>query len=313
MSTFIEAQIPTVPAIPHTTPQAMGDLATAQPSPSSSTQYTSASASQLPPVGTPGQQHHSLQSNPPSTGLRHACFWVAFRQEICSAFLKQRDFKLPLERCQSFRSFEAANDAVWADRLVIFCADVLQFCYGDGAASAAGESAGSGGFARAGQNLGSSRERWLELRRAEATWLQVLPSSFDPIFYREADDEHVFPEIWYLTDHHVAGIQHLELARILLAVYDPSVPKLGPGHRLAQATLSRELRAIVKRLCGIAVSNRRSPPGLITAALGIAMCGERFDDRREQEALLEILFEIEREHAWPTESVVSELRTAWGW
>jgi hypothetical protein len=108
-------------------------------------------------------------------------------------------------------------------------------------------------------------------------------------------------------------VQHVELARILLAVYNPARPKLGPGHRASMRALSRDLRTIVLRLCGIAMSNRKTPPGLLTAFLGIVMCGDHFEDRREQDGLLGLLDELEHAHAWPVGNTRDALKESWGW
>ena len=77
--------------------------------------------------------------------------------------------------------------------------------------------------------------------------------------------------------------------------------------------VSSTLKAIVLRLCGIALSNRKTPPGLVTACMGIAMCGEHFTERSEQDSLLSVLDELETEHAWPTGRTVEALRSGWGW
>ena len=143
--------------------------------------------------------------------------------------MKQRPFAFPLERCDPFRTFEPAEDAVWADRLVVFCADVLQYCHGSNTDVTTSD-----------VQQRQSKERWEELKAAEKKWSEVLPTSFEPIYYRDPDPamDEVFPEIWYLADCHVAGVQHVELARILLSVYDPNIPKLGPVHVRALAQLS---------------------------------------------------------------------------
>ena len=193
---------------------------------------------------------------------------------------------------------------MWADRLIIFCADVLEFCYGNPPNNPSCHD----------PNL-SVEDRWLSLKQYEKMWPDVLPASFEPIFFRDPDRSRgeVFPQICYLADCHVAGVQHVELAKILLAVYDPTRPKLGPGYIASMRTLSKELKMAVLRLCGIAVSNRRTPPGLITAYLGISMCGDHFDDPVEQEALIGILDELEREHAWPVGNTREVLQESWGW
>jgi hypothetical protein len=157
--------------------------------------------------------------------------------------------------------------------------------------------------------------RYDELVAFETLWAELGPPSFKPIYAREPDRSRgeVFPELWYLNSCHVAGLQFLELARILLTVYNPKLPRLGPGQRTAMREVDLKVRAIVLRLCGIALSNQHSPPGLVTAFVAIGMCGDRFTDRIEQEALLGVLDKLEAEHAYPTTSTQDSLKGAWGW
>lgn len=64
-------------------------------------------------------------------GLRQASFWVGLRQECYVAFVNQRPVLPALEHCNVDRSFDAAEDYIWSCRMVVICADVLSFCYGD--------------------------------------------------------------------------------------------------------------------------------------------------------------------------------------
>lgn len=157
--------------------------------------------------------------------------------------------------------------------------------------------------------------RYDELVEFEVLWEELGPPSFKPIYAREPDRSRggVFPELWYLNNCHVAGLQFLELARILLTVYDPKIPRLGPDQRKAMQSVDRKVRKIVLRLCGIALSNQHSPPGLVTAFVAIGMCGDRFTDLIEQEALLGVLAKLEAEHAYPTTNTQDSLKRAWGW
>jgi hypothetical protein len=309
MSVFIDAQIVNAPLFPHVTANGNADLATTSkdhfsghailPSPEN---MQSPAAS----ISTPRSQAAKIPEDSSwqwrAEGLCQACFWVAFRQEIHSAFLKQRSFNLIISRSDNFGSFSTADDTVWADRLINFCAEALEFCYGSSKTAPV-----SSGL--------PAKERWLSLKQYEKALSEVLPASFEPLYWREPDvtKGEVFPEICYLSDCHVAGVQHCELAKILLAVYDPTRPKLGPGHVASRRALNQELKKSVLRLCGIAMSNRKTPPGLVTASLGIAMCGDYFEHRQEQEALMGILNLLEGEHAWPVSDVREALRAAWGW
>ena len=241
------------------------------------------------------------------TGLRHAAYWVALRQEIITAFSKQRSFRLPLGPCEPYRTFEPADDYVWADRLVIHCADVLQFCFGSEE-----EDQDKTHFPPSPE---SRIARYDNLVSFETLWKELSPASFNPVYARDPDPARgeVFPELWYLNNCHVAGLQHLELARILLAVYNPRLPRLGPGQRTAMRSVDGEVRGIVLRLCGIALSNLHSPPGLVTASVAIGMCGDRFVERVEQEALFGVLVTLEDEYGYPTHSMRAQLGEAWGW
>ncbi|OQD87457.1 hypothetical protein PENSOL_c077G02280 [Penicillium solitum] len=251
-------------------------------------------------------------------GLRHAAYWISLRQEIITAFSKQRTFRLPLGPCEPYRSFEPADDYIWADRLVIHCADVLKYCYGSEEQQLPGDH----------QFHTSSTEiihpdpanerriaRYDELVAFGTFWSELGPPSFKPIYAREADRSRgeVFPELWYLNNCHIAGLQFLDLARILLTVYNPRLPRLGTGQRTAMRSVDRKVRAIVLRICGIAYSNQHSPPGLVIASTAIGMCGDRFTDRLEQEALLEVLLKVQDEHAYATLRTREQLKEAWGW
>lgn len=230
------------------------------------------------------------------TGLRQAAFWVALRQEVFTSFMKQRPLTFPLAHCDAFRSLSFASDTVWADRLIIFCADVLEYCYGspDMAAQV-------------------SPQRWHDLSTYQDSLHASLPASFDPLYTRFPDPDHgqIFPEIWYLDPCHVTGTTHGELARLLLLVFDPTCPPLGPGSAVHQRATLDNIRAMVRRLCGMALSNRLSAPVFIEALMGITMCGEYFDVPKEQQALLGVLEVMRLEHAFPTQRVEGRLRAAW--
>jgi hypothetical protein len=239
-------------------------------------------------------------STPGGTALspfRRACFRMALRQEVTSAFMKQRTIRLPLDAWAPLRSWDDAEDAVWTDRLVLFCADVLQFCFGD-------------------DTIGtrSQTDRWKELKEFEATWDMCKPVSFDPLREQEADGTHgVFPLIWLFSEVNVSGVQYLDLARIMLTVYDPTIPRLGPGAVAASRRISATVRDIVLRICGIAVSNRSAQPALVMAHMAIAVCGEYFTNTFEQKCMIDLLVTLEAEHAWPTAKTVADLKVAWAW
>lgn len=230
------------------------------------------------------------------TPLQHASFRVALRQEITSAFMKQRPIRLHTDAWSWPRSFAEADDTVWANRLIVFCADVLQFCFGGDISSSNGRV-----------------QRWNELKDFEDSWESHKPLSFSSIHYKEPNchNGEIFPQIWYLADTHVSGLLYLDLARILLIAYDPTVPRLGPGVAAALRGVSAKIRDVVLRICGVALSNNPSESSLLIAQMAIAVCGEHFTDRNQQIGMLDLLHKLEVEYARPTAAIVRDLERAW--
>ncbi|OBT96568.2 hypothetical protein VE01_05322 [Pseudogymnoascus verrucosus] len=230
------------------------------------------------------------------TPLQHASFRVALRQEITSAFMKQRPIRLHTDAWSWPRSFAEADDTVWANRLIVFCADVLQFCFGGDISSSNGKV-----------------QRWNELKDFEDSWESHKPLSFSSIHYKEPNHHNgeIFPQIWYLADTHVSGLLYLDLARILLIAYDPTVPRLGPGVAAALRGISAKIREIVLRICGVALSNNPSESSLLIAQMAIAVCGEHVTDRDQQIGMLDLLHKLEVEYARPTGAIVRDLERAW--
>lgn len=111
----------------------------------------------------------------------------------------------------------------------------------------------------------------------------------------------------------VIGVAHGILARALLMCYDPTLPKIGASRIAALQGHDHEIRQQIRDLCGIALSNKATIPALITAALGIMSCGDRFVLDAERRALLDILVVTDTVHSWPTAQPQHNLKEAWGW
>lgn len=230
-------------------------------------------------------------------GFQHACFRTALRQEITRGIIKQCPVRLPLDRWQILEGFSEADDIVWADRHILHCAKVLQFCFAE-------------------ENVpGLTRgERWHNLKQFERSWERCKPLQFSAIHYQAPNKAtgEVFPQIWYTAEAHVSGMQHFNLSRILLTVYNPTIPRLGPGATAAQRRTAENVREMVNLICGTALSNTKHQPAMVQAYLAIAICGEHFTDYAEQDAILGILARLEREYAFPTSKTASDLKVEWG-
>lgn len=302
LNVFINAQVLSDSAVPRSpsprygTDSHRGHTPTLSPSASQSVPSSSAHNPIIPSSSSPRV--------PQPTGLRQAAFWAALRQELFTSFMKQRPLNFPLDHCHEYRDLSPTGDVIWADRLIIFCADVLEYCYGTGHCRVSDSPL----------QHDHARCRWRDLKEYERQLTSALPDTFEPVYWRPPDPEagEIFPEIWHLHSCHVTGTNHLELARILLAAFDHSRPKLGPTYAASQRELTRTLKGAVLRMCGTARCNGRSPPAFIEALMAIAMCGGYFDDPREQDALLGILRTMRQEHAYPTGKVEKALIESWG-
>ncbi|KAE8138167.1 hypothetical protein BDV38DRAFT_292355 [Aspergillus pseudotamarii] len=229
-------------------------------------------------------------------GLRQAVFWVGFRQEFHVAFSQQRPIRLPLSITTPYLTWAPAPDHIWTNRLLIICAHALQYCYDDHPAPL---------------------DRYYELIDLHNRWLKSRPPSFSPVYYEEPNhemDDQLFPKIWYLDDCHIVASQSMGLLNILLTAYSPHIPRVGPLCRESMDVMNAKLRAIVFEICGIAVSNRQSPPAFTTLCIAVNICGDRFTDLREQKALMEVLVGTTRETSyWPTTESQKRLKEIWGW
>ncbi|KAI1751344.1 hypothetical protein F4782DRAFT_192122 [Xylaria castorea] len=224
--------------------------------------------------------------------LSAAAFWVGLRQEIYIAILTQQCVKLNLDDCIVDRSLEPAEDYTWSNRAIILLADILNACFGD---------------------CPLTSQRWTALNDAAESWTRARPPSFNPFFYREVKGSGSFPEIWHGSSCHILGIQHHLLAQLFLVQFDPSIPRVGTNRRAAMRTMTQRIEALMRKLCGLGISNQWTPPAMFTACIGIAMFGDHFSERSDQEALAEFLRKTETAHARPTAVIQQQLMKAWGW
>lgn len=172
-------------------------------------------------------------------GLRQAAFWVGLRQEIYVAFVNQRSIIPALEHCNIDRSFEAATDDIWACRMVVLAADIIRYCFGE---------------------HDHPQSTYTFLADCAAQWFNSKPASFLPVYEQPPGEHNVFPELLYVADDVVTGLQHYYLAKILLVAHNPRIPRLGPQRAAALKAADAEILHYVRILCGICMSNPSSPP-----------------------------------------------------
>ncbi|VUC33491.1 unnamed protein product [Clonostachys rosea] len=233
-------------------------------------------------------------STSPPSSLRQASFWIGLRQEITMSSATQRPVKIKLDHAFIDRSFSPADDDTWANRIIVHCAEVMNYCFGNG---------------------DRNMVEYQALVDYDQGWLRARPVSWLPIAYSEPLESHheVFPNILYLNHAIVIGIAHSIYARLLLMCHDDRGPRVGPSARISRKRIDDNIRMQLRELCGIALSNVATRPAMFTACMGVTACGDRFTDKRDQDALLNVLISTETKHSWPTAAAQAHLKRAWGW
>jgi hypothetical protein len=68
----------------------------------------------------------------------------------------------------------------------------------------------------------------------------------------EADGSKFFPDITYISDEVLTGMQHYYLARLVLEAHNPETPRLGPARREALEAVNQRIKKLVRIICGSA-------------------------------------------------------------
>ncbi|KAI0474609.1 hypothetical protein F4859DRAFT_74251 [Xylaria cf. heliscus] len=228
-------------------------------------------------------------------GLHQAAFWAGLRQEIYLAILHERSTALRLDRCNIDLSLEDAEDEVWMGRITLHLVDVLEFCFGSREIDA------------------YAVQKYESLVGYLVAWAAAKPESFEPLFTRLPEEEEVFPEIVFLGNCAMAAWHCYHLTRMLLIAHNPRCPRVGSGYMAALQSINNEIKNDVQILCGIAETPGNAYRACPAAIMGIMLAGDRFTNRREQQALLDFLVKVEENHAWPTWLVQQDMKESWGW
>lgn len=238
------------------------------------------------------------------SSLKFYASLVALRQEICSVLYYRRPFRLPLATQDLTKAFDAHPQSTmyqWAGYCVEWCAQVLKLCYCD--------DQGTDVYL----DEASRIQRWHSLWSFPQIWKQKVPTCFEPIYFedRDPDQGRYFPQIWYTNECQLVALQHLEFGKIALVAHDPTLQRIGFGARAGQRAQERAFLESTRTICGLAVSNPKSQPAMVSAAVSLAMSGEYFKDPGEQGAILKLLGTLQQEYAWPVANLSETLRTAW--
>ncbi|KAL2210964.1 hypothetical protein CC79DRAFT_1366338 [Sarocladium strictum] len=221
--------------------------------------------------------------------LCQSSLFVAMRQETGLAAYTGTAPPSLAAHCGVPRTLGAAKDYIWMWRLLAHTEHVLRYVYGEDS---------------------SSTKTWDSLHEYLQGWRERRPTSFDPIW--KAGDEAVeFPEMWFANDYHVAGQQYADICEMLLVLHDPRTPTTGLGRMEASRDIEHKVKKLVRRICGVALSNKKHLPAMSTAGISIVTCGDRLTETYERKVALEILSEYEDIVQWPALRAQERLRALW--
>jgi hypothetical protein len=166
-------------------------------------------------------------------------YWIYLRQEISYSLVEQRNIRANLNICPYDTSTDASSDAGWCNRVVWISVQVLRWAFG-----------GNG-----------SVERWTELSDMIEEWETRRPKSFEPMLDLRGpfDSLEWDREVWFTNDEHsrslpllipsfsgyqltqtlVDALQYLLIAKLILSIHDPNLPKL--GHRAMTAASNQKV------------------------------------------------------------------------
>lgn len=106
--------------------------------------------------------------------------------------------------------------------------------------------------------------------------------------------------------------QHVLISRMVLAIHDPALPRMGVRAQAAQFKVQEIVQQSLKSICGIALSNHFKL-GKFIACHAIASCGSWFQERSDHEKMVEFLQTTERDTGWGTANSIKSLKKVWGW
>ncbi|KAK0668088.1 hypothetical protein QBC41DRAFT_129295 [Cercophora samala] len=240
--------------------------------------------------------------------LAAASFWVGLRQDIYYAVMKKATVKLSLVSALPSKDpyEDLEDDYYWANRAVVHCANVLNFCHGEEANRTADRW----------ELLVQENEHWAaRMGRGDSNKLAMLreESDFWVPYVRENDNTKPFPEIWYLRSCQVIGMQHFLLASAFLFSNKPSLPVAPLEESQAITVGHHHVQALVREICGIGLGNKSIAPSMFTACMAIAAFGHLFSMPQDQTAMLAILEQTQKDHARPTLEVQQQMKKAWRW
>ena len=240
-------------------------------------------------------------------GLREAASWLALRQDLYVALTRQQQLTMDLDSYASSASLAMETPESLANRVVLIFAHVLNFAFESPAKFAS----------RAERN-----SQWRKLNEMADAWYHDRPAHAAPLWTIEADcdsqglegtidGELTFPELLMGHPAHVCALQYYYLARLVLTLWDPAVPRVGLHARRLQKACDREMFRYLRLVIGLAYSNSQVANGGFLACHLLVACEPYLERKSEQKAALRFLEDVRPRIGWPPKRMWNHLRSRW--
>lgn len=169
-------------------------------------------------------------------------------------------------------------------------------------------------------------QRWNLLMADLEKWHDSLPPSFFPSGRTQklgpmipglelTQSFNTFEQIWFDLPLAAATIQSYHQAKILLLANEPQ------ESTALRSTVSARLRSYrhalekvihhAREICGISLANSTTDSFRVNSVQALFVAGQVFQDEGEQNAIMELLSEIERDIGWTTKFHIAKLKDEW--
>lgn len=268
-------------------------------------------------------------------GLREAASWVSLRQHIYISLTEQQPIGITLENFRHSSVFfeTSTSNEDWAKRIILIFARILEHAFAPPEHH---------------RNGTSPSQWWNDLKAEMDTWENTKPWDFAPLWKDTTSigesalltpgsvpeittsphdtprsqtsskmglssiySSKVWPDLLVAHQSQITGLQYYHLARIALALYDPSLAQVGFTSIRARQMSEKIVVDGIKNIVGLSVSNDGAKNAMFEAAHILRACGGYLRKDAEQTAAVAFLEMVQRKLGWRTDKTVSELRRVW--
>ena len=217
-------------------------------------------------------------------GLVQAGFWNYVREDITVALELRRPMRMQIDVRAALPGGMTGLPHDHANIVTYILAKVIGFCWGN---------------ERHEENFND----WHFLEEELTHFRTQLPPSFSPYSLAPKPGNGSFPSLWMLRPYHVATVQYLYIASMLLHLSAPSHAGI--------VDLDDTLESYALKIIGLCSTNP-SIPARVNSFGPLSFCGRYLNHREHRRALRELLWGMSKEIGWNVEHVIRDLCGCWG-